>query len=279
VEAFAAMVGVALQNVRLLENLNALVDERTRELRDTQAQLVQSEKMASLGKLVAGVAHELNTPLAAVSSSRDSMAKGTHRIRRILTTEFPAAAEHEPLTRALEVVDRAGDSIDGGAERIDGIVTRLRSFARLDQADHQTSSVEDCIRDALALLEPTLGPVAVERSFASTPALRCSPAQLNQAFLNVLTNAAESMERGTIRVATAATDDTVTITIEDEGHGIAPDHLARVFDPGFTTRGVGVGTGLGLPIAYRIITDHGGTITLDSHEGRGTTATIALPVR
>ena len=277
VEAFAAMVGVALQNVRLLENLNTLVDERTRELRNAQARLVQSEKMASLGKLVAGVAHELNTPLGAVSSSRDSMAKGTERIRAILDKEFPQAAEHAKLSRALTVVDRAGESIGAGTARIDNILTRLRSFARLDQAELQSTPVEDCLRDALAHVEPTLGAIVVERELGDTPTIRCYPARLNQVFLNVLSNAVESMDKGTIRVATRATVGEVTVTIADEGHGIAQEHIERIFDPGFTTRGVGVGTGLGLSIAYQIVRDHGGNIAIDSETGRGTTVTITLP--
>jgi signal transduction histidine kinase len=277
VEAFAAMVGVALQNVRLLENLNTLVDERTRELREAQAQLVQTEKMAALGKLVAGVAHELNTPLGAVASSRDSMAKGTQRVRNILEAEFPAAAAHDKLGRALEVVDRAGASIGEGTERIDTILTRLRSFARLDQAELQSASVDDCLNDALALVEPTLGGCVVERAFGTTPPIRCYPAQLNQAFLNILSNAVDAMEEGTLRVVTETTDADIIVTVKDEGHGIAPEHLERVLDPGFTTRGVGVGTGLGLPIAYLIVRDHGGTITLDSEPGQGTTVQVILP--
>lgn len=279
VEAFAAMVGVALQNVRLLENLNALVEERTRELRNTQAQLVQSEKMAALGKLVAGVAHELNTPLGAVTSSRDSMAKGAARIREVLDEELPDAKGNAKLSRALEIIDRAGDTIAAGTERIDGIVTRLRSFARLDQADLQEVRVEDCIRDALGLLEPTLDTIDVTCAFADTPRIRCYPAQLNQVFLNVLTNAVESMDAGTIRVSTRSMAEGVVVVVQDEGHGIAAEDLERVFDPGFTTRGVGVGTGLGLAIAFRIVRDHGGEITIDSAPDRGTTVTITLATR
>jgi two-component system NtrC family sensor kinase len=264
--------------VRLLENLNTLVDERTLELREAQARLVQSEKMASMGKLVAGVAHELNTPLGAVHSSRDSLAKGTERIRTILQNEFPDAAAHSKLTRALEVVDRAGDTISGGTNRIDEIVTRLRSFARLDQAELQSTSVESCLRDTLTFLEPTLSGVTVERHFGETPAVQCDPAGLNQALLNVLTNAAQSMREGVIRVSTHATDDDAIIRIQDQGHGIAEEHLERVFDPGFTTKGVGVGAGLGLPIAFQIVNAHRGTITVESKPDQGTTVTITLPL-
>ena len=279
VEAFAAMVGVALQNVRLLENLNALVEERTRELRDTQAQLVQSEKIASLGKLVAGVAHELNTPLAAVNSSRDSMSKGLDRIVNILEAEFPNANDNPKLARALEVVSRASDSVDAGAQRIDSIVTRLRSFARLDQADLQLASLDDCVRDALALMKPALESIDLVVQLGQTPAIRCYPAQLNQALLNVLSNAVESMSTGTIRVSTADEPNAVLASVKDEGCGIAPEHLDRVFDPGFTTRGVGVGAGLGLSIAYRIVRDHGGDVHIESTLGAGTLVTITLPKR
>jgi signal transduction histidine kinase len=206
------------------------------------------------------------------------MSKGAERIRKILAHEFPEAAEHTKLRRALEVVERAGTSLGVGTERIENVVTRLRSFARLDQAELQDARIEDCLRDALAFVEPTLGAVVVELSFVETPAIRCYPARLNQVFLNVLTNALESMDAGTLRVSTGATRNEVVVTVEDEGHGIAPDDIERVFDPGFTTRSVGVGTGLGLPIAYQIVSDHGGQIAIDSEPGTGTKVTITLPV-
>jgi signal transduction histidine kinase len=206
------------------------------------------------------------------------MSTGVLRIREILAAEFPEAAAHAKLSRTLEAVDRAGASIGDGTERIDGILTRLRSFARLDQADLQDTTVEQCVSDALALLRPGLDAIDVQCGFGDTPTIRCYPARLNQAFLNVLTNAAEAMDQGTVRVSTHGAGKAVVVTIEDEGHGIAAEDIDRVFDPGFTTRGVGVGTGLGLPITYLIVNDHGGSIALTSEPGRGTTVTIELPV-
>jgi signal transduction histidine kinase len=274
VEAFAAMVGIALENVRMLENLEAMVDERTRELRDAQAALVQSEKMASMGQLVAGVAHELNTPVGAVASAQDSLRKCAEKLSGLL------GEDADPRVAALlRAMSDSAEVVSTGSERIDAIVKRLRSFARLDEASLQQSDVHDCVDAAIALLEHTLGGgVTLERHYGDLPTLRCDPRKLNQLFANLLANAVDAVgSDGCIGVKTRVDGSQVEVSITDDGAGIAPEHLSKVFDPGFTTKGVGVGAGLGLSIAFRIAEEHGGSIVADSAIGEGTTMTVLLP--
>jgi signal transduction histidine kinase len=274
VEAFAAMVDVALQNVRLLENLNALVDERTRELRDAQAALVQSEKMASMGQLVAGVAHELNTPVGAVTSAQDSMRKAADKLRKLMPDELDKRVD-----ATIRVMTDSAKVVETGSQRIGAIVARLRSFARLDQAAVQAADVHSCIEDAIGQIEHRLSPEqSLERHFGELPVVRCDPRKLNQLFANLLGNAVDAMgEGGTLAIRTKAVDGGVDIEVEDDGAGIPAEHLDKIFDPGFTTKGVGVGTGLGLSIAYGVVEEHGGTIRVESTEGEGTRVIVHLP--
>lgn len=160
------------------------------------------------------------------------MATGLERARAILSSEFAEATEHPKLARALEVVDRAGSAIGDGTARIEAIVTRLRSFARLDEAQFQEVRIEACIDDVVALLAPALGEVSIDTSYAATPPIRCAPAALNQALLNVVSNAADASAGGAVEITTAVADDTVWVTVADRGHGIAPEHIERIFDPG-----------------------------------------------
>jgi signal transduction histidine kinase/AcrR family transcriptional regulator len=274
VEAFAAMVGIALENVRMYENLNAMVDERTRELREAQVALVQSEKMASMGQLVAGVAHELNTPVGAIGSAQDSLRKAADKLRKLLGDEREARVD-----ATLNALTASAAVVETGSERIDAIVKRLRSFARLDEASLQQTDVHACIDAAIAMLEHQLPQaVKLERQFAELPTMRCDPRKLNQLFANLLVNAIDAVgDTGHVGVTTSVDDSALEIEIADSGAGIAPRDLEKIFDPGFTTKGVGVGAGLGLSIAFRIVEDHGGSIRADSVVGEGTRVTVRLP--
>ena len=159
------------------------------------------------------------------------------------------------------------------------MVTHLRSFARLDEANLQDVDVGDCVKDVVAMLEHRRPEhVVVDLDIAELPALRCFPADLNQLIMNVVMNALDAVgEEGTITIAARKIEENVVIHIEDDGSGIAPEHIDDVFDPGFTTKGVGVGGGYGLSIAYRIAERHGGTIAIDSELGSGTQVTVRLP--
>ena len=160
------------------------------------------------------------------------------------------------------------------------IVRRLRSFARLDEAELKTVDIHEGIEDTLALIHHDLKhDITVHRRYGDVPPIACFPGRLNQVFLNLLVNARQAIHgKGEITIETAVEGDRVPIAISDTGHGIEPEHLLRVFDPGFTTKGVGVGTGLGLSICYQIVRNHHGEITVDSKPGEGATFTIRIPV-
>jgi signal transduction histidine kinase len=278
-EMFANMVGLALDNARFYESLNALVEQRTLALQRTQAALVQSEKMAAMGQLVAGVAHELNTPLGALQSAQDSLRTSVDRIEAILRVEAPELVDqHVKLRNGLRVLRGSASIVASGSERIGGVVDRLERFAQLDRAERARVDVHQCIEDAVAALPPSAASIRIERQFAEPMPLLCWPAKLNQLFLILLTNATEAMpEGGDIRIATQCEDGEMVVTVNDSGTGIEPEHLNKIFDPGFTTKGVGVGTGLGLPIAYQIVSEHGGEIQVDSVAGKGTAMRVSFP--
>lgn len=286
-EALAGMGGVAIENARLYENLEEKVQERTAalqrtldELRETQAQLVQSEKMAALGDLVAGVAHEINTPLGAVSSNTDLTGRALEKIRPTLGDPAQAQTAERWLGKALELAQVSKDACG----RIGAIVKSLRNFARLDEAERKPADLHEGLESTLTLAAHLLrNRVEVVRDYGELPQVDCFANQLNQVFLNMIVNAAQAIEGpGTITLRTRRVEGPpaarVCIEIQDSGSGIEPGNLRRIFDPGFTTKGVGVGTGLGLAISYRIVRNHGGEIEVDSAIGRGTTFRILLPL-
>ncbi|MGB2908594.1 MAG: ATP-binding protein [Candidatus Aminicenantaceae bacterium] len=250
------------------------------KLRDTQASLVQSEKMAALGNLVAGVAHEINSPLGSIGSSADTIKRALRVIESALY-DGEAASQDERVNKAFQTLVTLNESVSGGVERIDRIVTALRNFARLDEGEYQSFDVNGGIEDTLTLVlaNPEVR-VEVEKDLGPLPELYCRPRELNQVFINILNNALEATEsRGRITIKTREDDDRIRIQITDNGSGIPPERLALVFEPGYTTKGRGVGTGLGLAISYRIIEDHGGTISIESQPGEGTTVFLALPIK
>ncbi|MGD8862333.1 MAG: ATP-binding protein [Myxococcales bacterium] len=262
--------------------LEQKVEERTRQLREKQAQLVQSEKLASLGQLVAGVAHEINTPLGALGSNNDTTMRALSRARDLL--DDPALAEIKPALRARKLLDGveglnrvSADAI----ERITTLVRSLRSFARLDQAELAEVDLHDGLDSTLALLHHELkNRIKVVRDYGELPNVSCYANQINQVFMNLLVNAVQAIEgKGRISVTTRPAGDAVTVRIEDTGRGIAARDLSRIFDPGFTTKGVGVGTGLGLSIVHQILQQHGADIDVHSQPGEGTRVTVSLPVK
>jgi two-component system NtrC family sensor kinase len=265
-------------------SLERRVDERTadladanRELRETQTQLVQASKMASLGSLVAGVAHEINTPIASVSSSQATLRLAIKRIRAALEK----AGDAEPKVMSyMAIVEDSSEVIEVGAARVAQIVERLRRFARLDEAALQHVSVNECVRDALDLAGHSLSHVEVSSQLDEVPDLTCYPNRINHVLFNLLTNAAEAMDDGgRLRVHVAQDGDHIEISVADSGPGITAENQRHIFDPGFTTKMRGVGSGLGLAIAYQVVGDHGGTITVDSTPGEGATFAIRLPLR
>ncbi len=244
----------------------------------TQAQLVQTSKMASLGDWVAGVAHEMNTPLGSISSSADVVFRSS---QLLIEHSDPSLEQSDkpPVDKFRRALFESLDTLQQGVVRINSVVADLRKFARLDQADNDVVRIEDCVEETLALLEYRLSDkIAVVRNYSNTPLVYCSPRQLNQVFVSVLSNALDAMpEGGTISASSHYDDAYVTVEIADDGIGIPVVNLERVFDPGFTTKGVGVGIGMGLAICYQVIKDHDGNIFIMSKPGKGSKVTVRLP--
>ena len=284
-ELIAAEAGVAIENARVYATLEERVRERTTELRTTnaqltatlaelrqaQAQLVQSEKMAALGSLVAGIAHEINTPLGAMTSNTDVVLRGLGR----LAPDIPASR-----ASVLQLLDDLLRTNAEACQRIAIIVRNLQSFARLDEAEWKTADLREGMDSTLALVAHLhRGRIEIVREYGEVPPVACHPGQLNQVFMNLLVNAIQAIEgQGTIRIRLRVDGQDVRVDVEDTGSGIAPEHLTRIFDPGFTTKGVGVGTGLGLAICHRIVAAHEGTIGVTSRPGAGSVFSVRLPL-
>ena len=238
--------------------------------------------MASLGMLSAGIAHEINTPIGAIKSNSDVGNRAITIIREAFTDSVLTEhlQENQRLSRALRVIEDAQDTTLKATERVNSIVQSLKDFAHLDQAELQRVDIHEGIESTLTLIHHLLQErITIHRNYAPLPKVQCFASQINQVFMNLLTNAVQAIEdAGTICIATRREDDLAVVEIADSGRGISPAELERVFDPGFTTKGVGVGVGLGLSIAYRIIEDHSGSIEVQSELSKGTTFTLRLPL-
>jgi signal transduction histidine kinase len=277
------------------EQLRAANEElRTayRDLQATQMQLIQREKMASVGQLVAGVAHELNNPIGFISSNVATLADFVQRLRAMLATYQEAALPEADRSRvdarrrelqvdyALRYLDSMISGIREGADRTRKIVGDLRVFARTPDDVWQPVDLHEELESSLTLLNHLLKDrIAVVRKYGALGPVDCVRSQIDQVFLNVLANAAQAIKGpGTITIETRREGPIAVIAIADTGPGIAPDVLRRIFDPFFTTKPVGEGTGLGLSISYEIVTKHGGEIRAESAPGGGAVFTIRLPV-
>lgn len=256
------------------------LEEANKNLRRTQSQLVQSEKMASLGMLVAGIAHEINTPVGAIASIHDTLVRATKKLEQFCTDSAASDNKQEIKAHALfKTIDEANRVINSASSRVTEIVKRLRSFARLDEAELNTIDIHENLEDTLVILSHKLKHgITVEKKFGDIPKIDCYPGRINQAFLNILNNATQAITTpGTITIETGQKDKNVFIRISDTGCGIPKDKIQKIFDPGFTTKGVGVGTGLGLSITYQIIQDHKGEIKVESEVGKGSIFTMTFP--
>jgi len=237
-------------------------------------QFIQADKMAALGLLVAGVAHEINTPMGAIHSNNDNMRRAVAKIRKLL------GPQEQEVERLFDIVDEVCRNNEAATERIMKIVHSLKNFARLDEAERKEVDIHEGIESTLTLVQHQLkNRIRVERQFADLPEIQCHPIQLNQVFMNILVNAAHAIpDQGTITIKTLKEGGNVKVVIGDTGVGIPQEHLSKIFDPGFTTKGVGLGTGLGLSICYKIVQDHDGKIEVESSSA-GTIFTITLPIK
>jgi signal transduction histidine kinase len=257
-------------------------------LADTQSQLLQSEKMASIGQLAAGIAHEINNPIAFVRSNLHSLQGYVSDIDGILLSLDEGQQGDTPGSRTQRTDYRflredipvlLEESIDG-AMRVERIVRDLKNFSHVDQVDWQMVDIHKGIDTTLNVAAHELKfKVEVIKQYGELPLVQCLPFQINQVFLNLLVNAAHAIEgRGTLTLSTGCGSDAVWIEIADTGRGIEPGHLNRIFEPFFTTKPVGEGTGLGLSVSYSIIRNHGGQIEVASEVGKGTKFTVHLPI-
>jgi len=280
-------------------DLEGMVEERTRELRQAQAQLVLQEKMSSLGRLVAGIAHELNNPINFIYGNVDFLRQYMDDLLELVAAidrapDLPPAvrAEIDRIKQRIEYDYLVEDSrkllksIRTGAERTAGIVRDLKNFSRTDGGDMQETDVIAGIETTLNLIAPLhRGRIAIERDYQpDLPLLVCNAGHVNQVFMNILTNAAQAIEgQGTIRIRVATSEldggPALRVEVSDSGGGIPPEALERIVDPFYTTKPVGEGTGLGLWISDSIVRAHGGTLTCTSELGVGSTFAVVLPLK
>ncbi|MBW1740914.1 MAG: GHKL domain-containing protein [Deltaproteobacteria bacterium] len=293
---------------RLAESLEIEVEKKTQKIKETQARLMQQEKMVSIGQLAAGVAHEINNPMGFISSNLNTL-EGYEKDIGSLIQEYRllvsgikkgAMSSEEDRAAILETLDRIValekdmdidfilDDVPNlikecqeGAERIKRIVIDLKNFAHPGKQKLEYVDINRNLNSTLNIVWNELKYKAtVTKEYGDLPQVQCYPQQLNQVFMNILVNAAQAIEKqGEINITTRALEDgKVEITISDTGSGIPKENLSKIFDPFFTTKEVGKGTGLGLNVAYNIIKKHEGTIDVQSEVGKGTTFTIRIPV-
>jgi len=288
-----ALLRDARRYKRDLEGSIAELRETNARLERLQAQIVQSEKMASLGQLAAGIAHELNNPSGFLYGNMQMLGECVRGLERLLVFYEGARLTPEDAAAALALkaeVDyehTLGDlhsivaDCRDGAERIRDVVQNLRTFSRLDEAEFKKVDIHDGLDSTLRLLSRYFnsGPITLRRDYGRLPPVDCYAGQLNQVWMNLLANAAHAVKGGgSVSVETESRGESVVVRVRDTGCGIAPENLPRIFDPFFTTKPVGEGTGLGLSVTYGIVERHCGRIEVESRPGEGTVFTVTIPV-
>jgi len=278
--------------LRKNEELAALLDE----LRQAHQQLLQAEKMASLGQLAAGVAHEINNPIGFVNSNLSTLNNYAHKLLKLITAYESAEALLNAMPDTCAAINAAKVEADldylrddvvaliaesrSGLGRVTKIVQDLRTFAHMGDTEWCWADLHEGIDSTLNVAWNELKYKAtIQKHYGALPKVYCVPSQLNQVFMNLLVNAAQAIETtGTIIITTMQDDDYVTVAVTDTGKGIAREHLKKIFDPFFTTKPIGTGTGLGLYITFNIAKKHHGDIRVESEPGCGTTFTLRLPI-
>jgi len=290
------MIGECFNNMmNILEQQHLELDEAYKGLKATQSQMLQHEKMASVGQIAAGVAHEINNPTGFIISNLGTLKKYMEKIIEFtqFSEESLASGEAGNIEAAIQAkkkqlkIDYIMTDLSNlvqetleGAERIKTIVQNLKTFSRLDEVGRKMGDINAGIESTLNILANEIKYKAVvKKDLGEIPLTLCNLGQLNQVFMNIIINAAHSIEeKGEIAISTREENGFIVITFSDTGRGIPPEILARIFEPFFTTKDPGQGTGLGLSIAYDIVQEHHGEIAAESEVGKGTTFTIRIPI-
>ncbi len=288
-----------------LEEKNRILEETLKDLKTAQLQLIQSEKMAALGVLVAGIAHEINNPVNFIKSSIMGLGQDMQDLEKLLEVyeqciqncsdtrlhnqigEIKAKIEFETLKTEMPLLV---ENIHQGVQRTEEIIVSLRSYSRMDDVPTETADIHQLIGAALVILKNRYKHhISIEKQFARVPLLSVNPGKLIQVLINLISNAIDAIEimeaqragRITIKTTVQSHKNGVSavIAISDNGIGISPENKSKIFDPFFTTKPIGKGTGLGLSISIGIIEEHNGRIEVSSNQGRGSTFTIVLPIR
>jgi signal transduction histidine kinase len=286
----------SLTDITVRKHMEQEQQQLIARLSEAHDQLLQSEKMASIGQLAAGVAHEINNPIGFVNSNMGTLKHYVGTLLQVVDSYSEAvnkaapgsalAAEIEAIGRDADlgylkddIADLVSESMDG-LKRVKDIVQALKDFSHVGLTDWQYADVHAGLDTTLNIVANEIKYKAtVERRYGKLPEVKCLASQLNQVFMNLLVNAAQAIQnRGVITIATGAQEGWVWVRISDNGSGIPPENLKRIFEPFFTTKPVGSGTGLGLSLSYSIVNKHGGRIEVASKPGVGTVFTVRLPV-
>jgi two-component system NtrC family sensor kinase len=278
-----------------LTRKNLRLNEALAALKRSQAKVLHQEKMASIGQLAAGVAHEINNPIGFITSNLSTLGKYLSRLSGFLAVQSGCIAAGAPPEQVESVrQQQAGLKIDyivkdledlvreslEGAERVRSIVADLKSFSRVDESEFKQADLNECLRSTINIVWNEIKYKAtLKKELGEIPPTRCYPQQMNQVFMNLLVNAAHAIEQqGTITVRSWEENGYICVSVADTGQGIPEANLSRIFEPFFTTKEVGKGTGLGLSITYDIVKKHNGEITVRSEPGKGTDFTVRIPV-
>jgi signal transduction histidine kinase len=284
-KVFAARTTAEMERRRTeleLRKKNEKLEELLAELQAMQSELILTEKMAALGKLVAGMAHEINNPVGAISSANQLSRRYIEKMAGYPeSADTSAPAENNAgLRKLIGILKDNTEVIDKASARIDSLVKSLRSFASLDEADFQKADIHDGIENTLILLATELqNGITVTRDYEELPQIYCYPSQLNQVYMNILNNALQAVgSSGSIHIRTFRDDDLINVQISDSGRGMSEEQLQTLFDFDFSNSGSRVKLRSGLVTAGSIVKKHKGRMTVDSRVGEGSTFTITLPV-
>ncbi len=265
---------------QLLNELSAKV-QSAEKMRELENRVLVQERMASLGNLVAGVAHELNTPLGALRGGQDTLLRAAGKLKATVSeSRAQEAGRTKRIDSVLGIISDSSDVMTAATERLGAIVRSLMSFASVDQAAYQTVDVHAGIENALTLLASRIGDrIEIERHYGTIEPLYCATGQLNQVFMHVVRNALDAIEgEGRVEVTTSMHGESIKIQVTDTGVGMSPEMVRKIFDFGFRQESR-VRMGFGLFLVHKIVDDHGGTLDVESEPGKGTSVTISLPIQ